>query len=153
MTELITLNLQNYYCSAGTIQCIFKLLQERMEAETNLLRGFFCVPIWTKLSLHKQNSPQPEELSFSLWNRTSTLHQLDFKGSSKMAILLSWLLAYSSLSALDTEASSTLQKTSSMDCITYSLNDAEWNHPLLPLVWATNIWTKPCLKSDVIHGF
>lgn len=157
MTELITLNLQNYYCSAAMIQCICKLLQEKTEAETNLLRGFFlCSKLnkafsnWAKFTtarravifLLKQDlHPASTGFQRKLWDR--------------YFILIITYLAYSSLFALDTEAASTLLKQlfHGLHYLCHSPKDTEWNHPLLSLGWATNIWTEPCEKSDVIHQF
>lgn len=112
MTELITLNLQNYYYIAATIRCICKLLQEKMEAETILLRGFFL-----RSNLNK---------AFSTWAKFTTarraviflvkqdLHPASTGFQRKLwdwyFILIINYLAYSSLSALDTEAPSTLLK-------------------------------------------
>lgn len=107
-------------------------------------------------------SPWPQELKFCFWNRTSILHQLNFKASAETLTFYSpylfcihyLLFAFvSSLSALNTEMQPTLLKRllHGPPCLCYASNDAEWHPPQLPFGWTTNIWTEPCEKPDVTH--
>lgn len=62
---------------------------------------FSCISLIEKTLIYpSRNSPEPEEPKFSLWNRTPTLHQMNFKGSTEVDILFSLLFIFRTVNYL-----------------------------------------------------
>ena len=147
-TELITLNLQNYYCSGGHTQRTLQAPPRRNRSCNPSAQILLVLQSdWTNLHRPEQKFTTARELKFCLWNRTSTPHQRKFQRKLRgwYFILITVYFTYSSLSTLRTEAQPTLLKLlfKGRRMVSYP--------PLLPLGWVTNIWTEPREKSDVTH--